>query len=223
MRIRPLDKNYPDLITINKRFLDQLVLEGMDVDLIGKAIRHKTFAPHESHEVFSEKSRMQDLKDKDSHEYQHVLNAIRNLSALVSSPVTTTEEKETLLSIRERVSNEYELDHPSKKELLDTFRSRTNITRIQDYANYSDDSIGWEIDKYLNTDQQSEGKLITMLYDYIKPFADSINDKMLIGHERDYNQKDIFGLIAEILNLRWVDMYNYENIRTIYRNFQTVK
>ncbi len=62
-----------------------------------------------------------------------------------------------------------------------------------------------------------------MLYRYINKYADAINRKMPVGHEKDYTQRDIFELIAEILNLRQADAYSYEDIRTSYGNYLKTK
>jgi hypothetical protein len=225
MKVKSLAADYWTQITRKKEFLDNLMKEGLDPRLIGRAIRHMTRPPYECHEVFFEIPVIDKIKRSDPEKCKNILYANRYLSALLGNPIIETEEKKALTFFRERITKEYDLDHPDYKALLDSFRSETNITRVEDYddADYSDTGFGLEIDAHLRTEQQCEGKLIDMLTIYIEKFSKVINDKMPVGHERDYTRRDTFELIAEIFNLRAPGEYDYEKIRTSHGNFLKAK
>lgn len=224
MKVSCLDIDYHKNIEAKKKILKDLI-EYTDINLkyIRRAIHHMTEPQHECHEVFFETHKIEELKNKNRDEYNKITSARKALSALMNNPVINAKEKQSIKLMEDRIIQDYEIDLTDKKALMDSFRSRTDVNSIEDYKNYSDETYGWEIDKYLNTDQQCEGKLITMLYDYFWKFTQIVNADKPIGHQKDYTQKDIFELIAEILNLRWLNKYDYKKIRTIYRNFQSVK
>lgn len=219
MRIKLLDIDYENQIIINKEFLDALIAKGLDTRLIRRAVHHMSFPPHECHEVLFNTPWIEEIKDKNADEYKDIMYAIRALSALVNNPILDDDEKEVLRNIQDRIIAAYDL--MDRKALMDSFRSQEDIRAVEDYADFSDDSFGLAIDKHLTTAQQCEGKLLTMLHDYIKKYMDKIHATEIL--QRDYLQKDIFELIGEILNLRWADRYDYDKIRTICRNYQTVK
>ena len=222
MRIRSLPVDYESMIVTKREILQDLITYGLNTNLIRKAIHYMPMPPHECHEIFFETPRINMIKEDSPAEYIAVVNARKALSLLLNNPILSDAEHESLKPMQKRISLDYEIALTDRKALCDSFRSEREISRIEDYADYPDEGFGWSIDKDLNTQQQCEGKLITMLYEYMSPMVNTINERMLIGHQRDYNQKDIFELIAEILNLRWLGRYDYEKIRTIYRNFQTV-
>ena len=223
MRIRSLPIDYDKLIKKKKDFFLELKEWGINTNLIRKAIHHMPLPPYECHEIFFKKPHINVIKGDSPDEYSAIDNARKALVLLLSSPIPTDAEKESFKAIHHRIIIDYEIGLTDRKALLDSFRSEREIIKIEDYADYPEEGFLRLIDKDLNTQQQCEGKLITMLYEYIKPSVDDINEGKPIGHQNDYNQKDIFELIAEILNLRWHKKYNYEKIRTIYRNFQAVK
>jgi len=223
MRIRPLDIDFQNKIIKNKEFLDALIQEGLSTSLIRKAVHHKTCPPYECHGIFFEKPLIEEIKEQNSEHYKNITYALRSLSALCNNPILEEGEKKILHKIEGRIRDAYEYDLTDRKAIMDSFTSDVNIEAIEDYADYPEDSFGWEIDPDYRTMQQCEGMLIQMLYEYIKKFSDAINDKMPIGHESDYTQKDILELIAEILNLRWSDAYDYDEIRNIFRNFRATK
>jgi hypothetical protein len=223
MLTRSLPRDYWTMIAEKREFWEALMREGLDPVLMYKAIQHRTYPPHECHEVFFEVPLIEEIKRKDPEKAKSISNAIRYLSALLSNPVTTGEEKKAISCFKERIAKDYGLDHPSYKELLDSFRSETVRNNVEDYADCFEEAVGWEIDALLNTDEQCEGKLFDKLLRYMEKFSKSINENMPVGHQKDYTQRDIFELIAEILNLMKPDVYDYEKVRTSYGNFLRVK
>lgn len=221
MLTRSLPRDYWKMIVEKRKFLDDLMREGMDPLLIFKAIRNRSYPPYECNEVFFETPLIEKIKRIDPEKGKEIFYAIRNLTALLHNPTISTEERERLLAIQERITEEYELDHPIRdyKELLDSFRSEKDINDVEDYADYPEESFSWPIDPHLRTEEQCEGKLFEMLFRYIEKYSIPINEKMLVGHDTDYTQRDIFELIAEILNLREPGRYDYEKIRTSVGNF----
>jgi hypothetical protein len=223
MRIRSLPVDYALMIVKKKKIFKALIRYGLDTNLIRKAIHYMPVPPYECHEIFFEIPRINMIKEDSPDEYTAVVYAMRALSQLLNNPIPNSTEKESLNAICKRISLDYEIDLTDRKALYDSFRSEREISRIEDYADYPDKGFGWSIDKNLNTQQQCEDKLITILYEYIKPFVDIVNERMPISHQKDYKQKDTFELIAEILNLRWHGKYDYMKIRNGYRNFKTFK
>jgi hypothetical protein len=221
MLFKPLTPDYWKSIKGKSEFLEGLMKEGLDPVWMFKAIRHQTRPPYECNEVFFEVPLIEQLKRTKPEKAKEIVNAIRNLSALLNNPIIQEEEKKALSYFQERITKEYDLDHPMRdyKALLDSFRSETDLKNVEDYSDYSEHSVGWEIDARLRTEEQCEGKLFDMLLRYIGKYTAFINEKMPLGHEKDYTQRDIFDLIAEILNLRKPDMYDYEKVRTSYGNF----
>jgi hypothetical protein len=141
----------------------------------------------------------------------------------MNNAIINANEKKIIKLIEERISQEYEIYLLDKKVLMDSYRSQEDINSIEEYKNYPDGIFSWEFDKHLNTDKQCEGKLVTMLYDYLWQLAEVVNEARLTGNKYDYKKKDVFELIAEILNLHWKNKYDYKKIRTLYRNYKTVK
>jgi hypothetical protein len=225
MLTRSLPSDYWTKIVEKREFLDALLREGLNPTWIFKAIQHRTYPPHECHEVFFEVPLIEQLKHTDPEKAKSIDYAIRNLSTLLSNPIITGEDEKAISCCKERIIKEYGLDHPSYKELLNSFRSETERNNVEDYADYPEASVGCEIDARLRTEEQCEGKLFDKLLRYIEKFANSINEKMPFGHQSDYTQRDIFELVAEILNLRAPDRceYNAEKIRTSYGNFLKAK
>lgn len=224
MKVRTLDIDYHKKIKIKKELLDDLIkYTNIDLKLIRRAIHHMTFPPQECHEAFFETLKIEELKNNNPVEYKKIISVRKALTVLINNSVISSEEKTYLKSIEDRIIKDYEIYPTYRKDLMDAFRSKADVNRIEDYKNYSDDTFGCAIDKYLKTEQQCEGKLITMLYDYLMPLVKHFNDKMLANHNRDYTQKDVFELIAEILNLHWLNKYDHKKIKIIYRNFQKVK
>ncbi len=222
MKVRALDLDFAKDIKIKKKFLEDLCkYTDIDLKLIRRAIHHKTSPPHECHEVFLNTPKIIELKNNNSVEYKQVISTRKALTTLIESSIITQKEKDYIKSIKQRIIQYYEIDLTDKSALMDIFRSATVVKGIEDYKDYPDCGFGWEIDAYLDTEQQCEGKLINMLFEYIMKYAEKINN--MIGRQKDYKQKDVFELIAEILNLRVAGEYNYEKIRTIHKNFQTVK
>ena len=225
MKVRPLDINFHKKIKKKKKFLADLK-EYTDINpkLIRRAIHHMTSAPYECHEIFFRTPKIEELKKNNPTEYKKIISARKALSALMNnSVINTTEETRSIKIMEDRIIQDYEIDLTDRKALMDNFRSQTDVNSIEEYKNYSDDSSGWEIDKNLNTNQQCEGKLVTMLYDYLWQLTEAVNDKKPTDHQYDYKQKDVFELIAEILNLHWLNTYDYKKIRTLHRNYKTVK
>jgi hypothetical protein len=216
---KPLAPNYWTNIVEKKDFLDNLRKEGLDPQLMGRAIRHHTCPPYECHEVFFEIPAIEEIRRSEPKKHKSILYAIRSLSALLNNPIIQDEEKKALTYFKDRITKEYGLDHSDYKTLLDSFRSETDINDVEKYADYSDTSIGLRIDAHLRTEQQCEGKLIDMLARYIDKHSNAINERMPVGHEKDYTQRDTFELIAEIFNLKTPGKYDYETVRTIYGNF----
>lgn len=223
MKVLPLDADFDKDIVQKKEFLDDLKLVGIHLKLIRRAIHHMTFPPYECDEVFFKTPKIEEIKESNPDEYKEAMGARKNLSSLLENPVINQDEKEMLTSVYNKIKQDYEIELLDRKALLDSFRSQTDVQSIEEYKDYPDDSGGWAIDAYLNTELQCEEKLITMLYDYMMPLAQRVNDVKPIGHQKDYKQKDVFELIAEILNLRWPGKYDYEKIRLLHRNYKTVK
>jgi hypothetical protein len=225
MLVSLVPSDYWTKIVAKREFLEALIREGLDPILMLKAIRNHTIPPFECHEIFFEVPLIEKIKDSDPEKSKNIFNAIRFFSALLKNPIVQDEEKKALACFKERITKEYDLDRPSYKELLDLFRSETDLKDVENYATYSEESVGWEIDARLRTGEQCGGKLVDMLLRYMEKFSTSINEKMPVGHERDYTQRDIFELIAEILNLRTPGRceYDYEKIRTSYGNFLRAK
>lgn len=224
MNIGVIDKDFDKDIVKKKDFLADLI-NYTDIDqlLIRKAINYMSSPPDELYLYYIDTPRIEELKNNNPAEYKKVISVKKALSALMNSSVINQSENDSLKSIQDRIIHDYRLDLVDRKALLDRSRDENDVTCIEDYKSYNNAFGVNIIDKRLKTDQQCEGKLITMLYKYLIPLAERVNDKKSIGHERDYRQKDVFELIAEILNLRWPGKYNYGKIRTIYRNFLTVK
>lgn len=224
MNIGFLDDDYQKDIIHKKDFIDDLIqYTDIDLILVRRAIYHITSPPREHYLLDFETPKIEELKQTDPTEYKRVVSAEKALSTLLNSTVINQTEKDNLKSIKDRIVRDYGIDMLDRKALLNQCRSESEVTRIQDYEHY-DDALPVEIvDKSLRTDQQCEGKLINMLTEYLEPFVTEINGKNPYGHQKDYTQKDIFELIAEILNLHWHRKYSYGKIRTIHRNFQTVK
>ena len=224
MKIRSLDIEFYKKIKRKKKFLaDLITYTGLDHKLIRRAIHNMTFPPHECHEVFSKTPRIEKLKKNNPAEYKEILSLRKALSTLMNNSVINANEKQNIKLIEERIIQDFEIDLTDRKALMDNFRSQTDVNSIEDYKNYSDESFVWEIDKTLRTDQQCEGKLVTMLYDYLWQLTEAVNDKKPTDHQYNYKQKDVFELIAEILNLHWLNKYDYKKIRTLHRNYKTVK
>ena len=222
MNISILAINYHKKIKTKKKFLADLMnYTDIDPTLIRRAIHHMTEPPHECHEIFFETPKIEALKNNNRAECNKIISARKALSALINNSVINAKEMQRLKLMEDRIIQDYEIDLTDKKALMDNFRSRTDVNSIEDYENYSDLTSGWSIDKNrkINTEQQCEGKLITMLYDYLWRLTEVINEERQTGNKYDYNQKDVFELIAEILNLRWHNKYDYAKIRTLYRNY----
>jgi hypothetical protein len=218
-----LDADFDKDIVQKKDLLDDLKLAGIDLKLIRRAYHHMTSPPYECHEVFFKKPKIEEIKESNPTEYEEAMGACKRLSSLLDNDAINEDEKEMLKSLYDRIVRDYEIDLLDRKALLDSFRSQTDVESIEEYKDYSDSSFGCAIDANLKTELQCEEKLITMLYDYMMPLAQKVNDEKPIGHEKDYKQKDVFELIAEILNLCWPHDYSYEKIRTRYKNYKTVK
>ena len=221
MHIGRLPLNFADFITKEKDFLQDLIAEGLDVHLISKAIHYMTLPPFECNEVFFDAPGLEEAEAEiDPELAKNVWSAIRFLSALMSNPILEGEEKEWLKSILERIDDDYEIDPSDRKDLLHSFISQENITHIEDYAVYPDAGIGWYIDKDLNAEQEYQGKLVTMLYNYLKAYSVVVNEGALVGQTRRYKPKDLFELIAEILNLRWHGKYDYQTVKILYGKYR---
>jgi hypothetical protein len=223
MRVRLLDADFDKDIVQKKELLNDLKSVGIDLKLIRKAILHMTSPPYECHEVFFKTPKIEEIKKSNPDEYAEAMGAWKKLSSLLDNPIINRCEKEMLTLLYDRIIRDYEINLLDRKTLMDNFRSQTDVKSIEDYKDYPDDSFGCAIDAYLNTELQCEEKLITMLYNYMMPLTQKVNDEKPIDHEKDYKQKDVFELIAEILNLRWPGKYNYDKIRLLHRNYQTVK
>jgi len=222
MRTRRLPADYGSSLVQGRDIFQNLLTCGMDASLIRKAIHNMPAPPYECHEVFFVVPHIERIKEENPEEYAALLAARKALSHLLNSPIMNVGEKELLKEIQKRIIVDYQIELTDRRALLDAFRSEEAINRLEDFADFPDEGSVWLIDSDINTEQQGEGKLVTMLYNYMRRFADDFNERMPIGHERDYNQKDILELIAEILNLRWYNRFNYEKIRTLYRNFRSI-
>lgn len=224
MKVRSLDIDYQEKIEKKKElWMDLIKYTNIDIKLIRRAIHHMTFPPEECHEDFIITPKIKYLKKNNNAEYKKVINARKALSALMKNSVIKPREIDGLKSIEQRIIQDYEINLTNKKKLMDAFRSNTDVNCIEEYKDYDDDTFGWLIDSKLNTDQHCEGKLINMIYKYLMPFVETVNEKKPMNHNRDYTQKDVFELIAEILNLHWLNKYDHKKIKIIYRNFQKVK
>jgi hypothetical protein len=224
MNIDVIESDFDKQIVEKKDFFADLI-EYTDIDqsLIRKAINHMSSPPDESFLYYFDTPKIEKLKKDNPDEYKKVIGVRKALSVLLNSSVINQREKDTLKSIQDRIIHEYDLDLVDKKALLDRSRDENDVTSIEDYRHYND-AFGMNIiDKRLKTNQQCEGKLITMLEEYLMPLAERVNTMKSIGHQRDYKRKDVFELIAEILNLCWLGKYNYQKIRIIFRNYQTIK
>ena len=87
--------------------------------------------------------------------------------------------------------------------------------------NYLDaGGVEFAINPDLKTINKYHGSIIKMLRDYINIFVTRINNDMCHGLERDFTQRDIFALIAELVNLHNSDSeLNAQKAQVTYYNF----
>lgn len=221
MKIRLLTIDYNKDIKGKKDFLDDLIrYADIDLKLIRRAIYNMGQVQIELPESFYETTKIEDLKKNNPAEYKKVISVRKALSVLINTSIINPQEQDSLRSVKDRILKEYYMDQTNGKTIIG---SKSKVRRIEYYRNYPDEIVYIDIDINLKTNQQYEGKLITMLYKYIMPLAKKVNNEKLYYHQRDYRQKDVFELIAEILNLCWRGKYNYTKIRTIFGNYKKVK